>query len=212
MTMTPRLRTFALTMHVTSSVGWLGAVAAFLALSIAGLTSGNDETMRAAYLAMQLVTWTVIVPLSGASLITGVIQSLGSSWGLFRHYWVVAKLGIGVVASILLLLHTRPIQTVAAAAAERPLFASDLRQLRIQLFADALAALAALVVATTLSVYKPQGMTRHGRRTLQDRPFPLPSLTSHGGTSRWVYLPWVVGIVLLLIVVLRHLGGGMGGH
>ena len=54
--MTPRLRKFALTMHVTSSVGWLGAVAAFLALSIAGLTSGNDETMRAAYLAMQLVT------------------------------------------------------------------------------------------------------------------------------------------------------------
>jgi hypothetical protein len=29
MTMTPGLRKFALTAHVTSSVGWLGAVAAF---------------------------------------------------------------------------------------------------------------------------------------------------------------------------------------
>ncbi len=32
MTMTPGLRTFALTAHVTSSSGWLGAAAGFLAL------------------------------------------------------------------------------------------------------------------------------------------------------------------------------------
>jgi hypothetical protein len=83
-------------MHVVSSVGWLGAVAAFLALSIAGLHAQGSETMRASYLAMQMITWTVIVPLSGASLTSGVIQSLGTQWGLFRHYWVVAKLGIAV--------------------------------------------------------------------------------------------------------------------
>ena len=35
--MTPGLRKFALTTHVTSSVGWLGAVGAFLALAIAGV-------------------------------------------------------------------------------------------------------------------------------------------------------------------------------
>jgi hypothetical protein len=35
MTMNPRLRKIALTVHVTSPVGWLGAV--FLALAIAGL-------------------------------------------------------------------------------------------------------------------------------------------------------------------------------
>jgi len=34
--MTPRLRKFVLTAHVTLSVGWLGAVAGFLALAIAG--------------------------------------------------------------------------------------------------------------------------------------------------------------------------------
>ncbi len=37
--MTPGLRKFARTAHVTSSVGWLGAVAGFLALAAAGLTS-----------------------------------------------------------------------------------------------------------------------------------------------------------------------------
>lgn len=68
MTMTPRLRKFALTAHVTSSVGWLGAVAGFLALAVAGLTSQDAQMVGAAYLTMELTTWFVIVPLSLASL------------------------------------------------------------------------------------------------------------------------------------------------
>jgi hypothetical protein len=75
----PRLRKFALTAHVTSSVGWLGAVAGFLALAVAGLTSQNAQMARAAYLAMELITWFVIVPLGLASLLTGLVQSLGTS-------------------------------------------------------------------------------------------------------------------------------------
>ena len=68
MTMTPRLRQFALTAPVTSSVGSLGAVAGFLALAVAGLTSQDAQIVRAAYLATELITWFVIVPLSLASL------------------------------------------------------------------------------------------------------------------------------------------------
>jgi NADH:ubiquinone oxidoreductase subunit 5 (subunit L)/multisubunit Na+/H+ antiporter MnhA subunit len=64
MTMTPGLRKFALTAHVTSSVGWLGAVAGFLALTIAALTSQDDEVVRAALLVMELIGWFALVPLS----------------------------------------------------------------------------------------------------------------------------------------------------
>ncbi len=87
MTMAPRVRRFALTAHVTFSVGWLGAVARSLALAVAGLTSQDAQTVRAAYLALELTGWFVLVPLAGASLLTGIIQSLGTKWGLFRHYW-----------------------------------------------------------------------------------------------------------------------------
>jgi hypothetical protein len=52
MAMTSGLRKFALTTHVTSSVGWLGAVGAFLALAIAGVGSENAQIVRSAYLAM----------------------------------------------------------------------------------------------------------------------------------------------------------------
>ncbi len=84
--MTPALRKLNLTAHVTSSVGWLGAVASFLVLSIAGLTSENADSVRGAYVAMNLIGQFMIVPLSLAALATGLIQSLGTHWGLFRHY------------------------------------------------------------------------------------------------------------------------------
>src|SRR5438552_2573520 len=167
MTMTPGLRKVALTTHVTSSVGWLGAVGAFLALAIAGIGSQDAQIVRAAYLAMHLITWFVIVPLSLAALFTGIVQSLGTSWGLFEHYWVVTKLLLTVLATIILLVHTQPIDHVAAMATQTTFVAGDLRQLRLQLVGDACAALFVLLVTTALSVYKPWGMTSYGVRKQQ---------------------------------------------
>ncbi len=118
MTMTPGLRKVALTAHVTSSVGWLGAVAGFLALAVAGLTSQDPERVRAAYLAMELTGWCVIVPLSFASPLTGLVQSLGTSWGLFRHYWVLIKFLITIPATLLLLVHMQPVGHLARVVAE----------------------------------------------------------------------------------------------
>jgi hypothetical protein len=157
------LRKGALTLHVTSSVGWMGAVACFLALAIAGLTGREDHAVRAAYVAMKLTTWAVIVPLGLASLVTGLIESLATPWGLFRHYWVVAKLVLTLLATVVLLVHTQPIGLLAHAAAHATLGA-DLRSIRIQLLVDAAAALFVLLVATVLAIYKPRGVTRYGWR------------------------------------------------
>jgi len=164
MTMSSRVRKLALTAHVTASVGWLGAVVGFLALAIAGLTSEQCQTAGAAYLAMKLIIRFVIVPLSLASLVTGLVSSLGTAWGLFRHYWVLAKLLLTILATSLLALHTQPVGRVARLATERMLSSTDLRQVRIQIVADAGAALLVLLVNTTLGVYKPRGMTRYGWR------------------------------------------------
>jgi uncharacterized membrane protein len=162
--MTPGLRKLALTLHVIASVGWLGAVAGFLALAIAGLDGEDPQRVRAAYLAMEMLGWYVIVPASLASLLTGLVQSLGTSWGLFRHFWVLAKLALTVLATLVLLLHMQPISFMADAAAQRALATDDLRGVRVQLVADAGAAMLVLIVATVLSVFKPRGMTRYGWR------------------------------------------------
>jgi len=169
MTMSTSVRKLALTAHVTSSVGWLGAVAGFLVLAIAGLTSADAQLVRASYMAMEVTGWFVIVPLCFATLPTGLIVSLGTEWGLFRHWWVVAKLAITLVATLLLLVHMQPVGHLAAAVAETTLKNGELAGLRFQLVADAGAAVVALLAATVLSVYKPRGLTAYGRRVAAGR-------------------------------------------
>ena len=164
MQMTPGVRKLALTAHVASSVGWLGSVAAFLGLALTGLTSKDVNRVKSAYIGMELTGWYVIVPLSFLSLITGLIQSLGTTWGLFRHYWVIAKLVINVLATTLLLVHMQPIAKMATLAAQPTWSPADHRQIQVQLVADAGLAAAALLVATILSIYKPRGLTPYGWR------------------------------------------------
>jgi len=81
MIMTPRLRKAALTAHVTVSVGWLGAVAAYLALAVAGLTTPDSEMAESAYRAMEVIGLGIVVPCSLAALLSGLLQSLGTEWG-----------------------------------------------------------------------------------------------------------------------------------
>ena len=164
MIMTPGHRKVALTAHVTSSVGWFGAVSAFLALAIAGMVSQDRELVRAAYLVMGLTTWFVIVPLALVSLLTGVISSLGTRWGLFRYYWVLMKLVLTILATLALLDHTRPIDLLAGTAAKTAVLGADLHGAQFQMVVASSLALVVLLVLTVLSVYKPRGMTPYGQR------------------------------------------------
>ena len=203
--MPTRLRHLALTAHVVASVGWLGAVITFLALALVGLAATDPEKARACYVAMDVVTSTVILPLAVASILTGLLQSLCTRWGLFRHYWVVAKLVIALISTALLVLHMRPITIAAQAAATHQLFAPAMDRVRDQLVLDAALAIVALLAATVLSIYKPVGMTAYGRR-VEGRNGAL------GAGSLGFYI--LVGIVLLLAAAVGvHLaGGGLHAH
>jgi hypothetical protein len=173
MTLGPGLRKFALTAHVACSVGWLGAVAGFLALAVAGLSSRDPQTVAAAYPAMELITVCVIVPLSLASLLTGIIQSLGTPWGLFRHYWVLIKLLLTSVATVVLLLQLGPLGYLgnAARGASSPI--ADLRVLGTSMAIHGAGGLLVLLMTTILSVYKPRGLTRYGQRKQHEQRKPL---------------------------------------
>ena len=162
MILTPGVRKLALTAHVAFSVGWLGAVAAFLALALVGLTTSDAETVRGAYLVMEPAAWFILVPLAFASLLTGLVQSLGTAWGLFRHYWVVFKLVINVIATIVLLVYMETFRLMAGVAADPRADLEAVRSVSPALHAGA--ALVLLLVATILAVYKPRGLTPYGRR------------------------------------------------
>jgi hypothetical protein len=154
-----------LTLHVMVSVGWLGGVAGAFALAIAGMTSQDVQLVRAAYLALELLSVYVLVPLSVASLVTGIVQSLGTTWGLFRHYWVLAKLLINLTATLVLVLETRAVGDLAAMAALPTLNGANLAMLQTpDMVTHTAGGLGLLLLATVLAVYKPRGMTPYGLR------------------------------------------------
>ena len=186
------MRKLLLTLHVAFSVGWLGAVTGFLALAMIALRGSDERVTTAIYLSLLPLTWFVIVPLSIASLLSGITQSLITPWGLLRHYWVIGKLLLNVGATLLLFVHTQPIELVANAAAEGTL-AADMAGVRRQLVFDAGAAILALATATALSVYKPIGLT-------SNRP------------PRWVYASSLIVVLCLSLVIASHLSGGGFSH
>ncbi|WP_211339627.1 hypothetical protein [Hymenobacter perfusus] len=207
MTLAPPFRKLMLTAHITFSVGWLGAVAVFLALAVTGLTSHDPPLVRAAYLAMGLSGWFVIVPSSFAALLTGVVQALGTPWGLFKHYWVLVKLLLTVAATVLLLVHMQPISYLAEVAAKADLSSTELRGMRLRLIADAVAALVVLLAATTISVYKPWGRIGNW---LERRNAPAQGAATPTSWGQYVLLG-LLGLVVLFILM-HLLGGGMGHH
>jgi DMSO/TMAO reductase YedYZ heme-binding membrane subunit len=164
----PRARKTGLTVHVVASVGWTGAVMCFLALSVVSLASQDPETVRSVFIAMESIGWLVLVPLSFASLVSGLVQALGTRWGLFRHYWVLIKLLANLFATVVLILYMQTLEHFAGIAQAQPV-AVDFDVLRSPSPAlHAGAALILLLVAVVLSIFKPRGLTKYGQRRLRD--------------------------------------------
>ncbi len=158
-----RLRKPVLSVHIALSVGWIGAIFAYLALDVAAATSQDPTTLRAAYVGMGLVAGTAIVPLAVAALLTGLLVSLGTKWGLIRHWWVVVSLLLTVFATLVLLAEVPTINALASAAANPSTSSDQLRALGVTLPHSVGGGLVLLVVLG-LNVYKPQGLTPYGWR------------------------------------------------
>lgn len=216
--MTPRLRKLVLTTHIVSTVGWLGATAAFLALAIAAVTSRDDRLISSAYIAMNLVGWRIIIPLAIASLLTGLVQSLGSAWGLFRHYWVLLKFLLTVIGTALLLMHMSLASRLASIAGESGFALSHVHGQSFHIMGDAAAAILLLIVNTSLSVFKPRGLTPYGRRIRHQEEISAAKVVEarreEAIAPQWVKVFVAAGLatVLLFGLVFGHLSGGVGHH
>jgi hypothetical protein len=216
--MTPALRRFTFTTHITSSVGWVGAVLAFLALAVIGFTSDDPVKVRGAYLLMAPAAWFVLVPLAHASLLSGIVLSLGTTWGLFRYNWVVLKLGITVFATVILLIYMGTFRQMAGVAADPVVDLAAVRN--ASPIVHAILALVLLVAATVLGVYKPFGMTAYGERRFEEQRrsalIPTSAGTARaldtGSTPAWIYVVGAIALALALLVVILHLTGASPSH
>ena len=159
--MSPRLRKAALATHLTVTVGWIGAVIAYLALGVAASTSRDDQTMRGAWIGMEVIGWYVIVPLALGSLATGLVMALGTRWGLLRHHWVLISFGLTVFAAGVLVAHMPTVSSQADTA--RRANTAQLESLGGDLLHPGIG-LIVLVFMLLLNIYKPRGTTKYGQR------------------------------------------------
>lgn len=199
-TMNQKVSKAMLTTHITFSVGWIGTVAAFLALSIVGLVS-SDAIVRSCYIAMEIVAWFIIIPFCFASLVTGLVQALGTHWGLFKHWWVFVKLILTVIATLILILHMQPISYLADVATQNVISYDELRGLRVRIVADAAAAILVLTAITTVSVYKPWGRIQFG--------LSLPTFRATTKKPMGKYLVIGFAIAFIIFILLHLMKGGM---
>ncbi|GAA1893690.1 DUF2269 domain-containing protein [Streptantibioticus ferralitis] len=163
MNLTRRTRRAVLVLHVTVSVGWLGLTAALLALGITGAVSRDPRTVEAAYRGMRIFGDWLVIPVSLVSLLSGLLLSLGTHWGLARHRWVYTKFWLTLAATAASIFALRTIigQAADAVAAEAPVPAGG----RDLVVAPSVA-LSLYVFITAISVLKPWGRTRRGAEAL----------------------------------------------
>jgi len=153
----PRARLALLTVHIIFSVGLLGDSAGFLAVAIRTRMTDDPRTVIELVNVLNMFSLVFGIPLSFASLITGVALGLGTRWGVFRYPWVTAKL--------LLIVSVMCAGTFFIGPAESALrdgiddWAGN--QLIVAGFYDVLA----LTLATTLGVFKPGGPFRRSVRS-----------------------------------------------
>jgi len=217
-----RLRKFALTAHISLAVGWVGAAAAYLVLVVAAMTIQGSQTLVAAWIGMELIGWYLIVPLALASLLSGLIMSLGTPWGLFRHYWTLISLLLTIIATTVLLQHMQTVSFFARMAADSG--SADIDGLRGALRGELLhsgVGLVVLLAIEALNVYKPKGMTAFGRRRASEAGLVFRSTdvgrsesgpASATGAPRWVRVVGFHAVGLATLFVIMHLVGRGGLH
>ncbi len=175
----PSLYKVLLTAHIIVSVGWLGATFAKLVLGLAAVTSDAPDKTAALYVAMD--TLNIAFPaLAIGTLISGVLLSLGTKWGLLQHYWVATKLAltVGVIATAVQLVGRIP--RPSGRAMEDGTLVDIATAPATLLLALSVAHVLMLGIATVVSVYKPWGKTWFGRRKAV-RPGVDHAILSAGG-------------------------------
>jgi Predicted integral membrane protein (DUF2269) len=148
--LSPRARRAVLTTHIVASVGLLGDVAALLATAIRAATTDDPELAHSAYELMSMFSFVFGIPLSFASLFTGLALGLGGKWGVLRHGWVTAKLL--VIVSVIL------VGAFVIGPSEAAMTDGDGGRETVLIVAAAYDVLV-LSVATVLSVYRPRFRT-----------------------------------------------------
>lgn len=153
-------RRATLVVHVAASAGWLGLTLGLVALAAAAITTDSAPTIEASVRSMKVFTDWLVLPLAFLTLLSGVLLSLGTPWGLAQHRWVYTKFWLTLVTVTASTFALRPgVNDAAATVSAGEQLASS-----TDLIAGPIVSMSAYLFMMVISVLKPWGLTRRGRR------------------------------------------------
>jgi len=155
-------RRMVLLVHLTGSLGGVGADVVLGVLAVTGFVSDDPARVAACYTALHVFAVPVLVSLGLVSLGSGLVLGLASRWGVVRTRWVLVKLVITLVlvALVPVLLQPRLAEVARQARQIDPGLAERLGRIPLDLLFPAFVSGTALLVASVLAVWKPWGPTR----------------------------------------------------
>ena len=140
--LTQRVRLLVVTIHVITSVGMFGVTVALVTFQVA---VGQLQASSKPNQILDLVSVRVLTPMAVTALGTGVVLAVGSPWGLLRWRWIIAKLQISAMLSVVGLANLVGLLDPVTVLVAR------------------VCALVALVVMVAVSMAKPWGRARPQR-------------------------------------------------
>ncbi|MFE9018614.1 DUF2269 domain-containing protein [Streptomyces sp. NPDC007808] len=149
-----------LVVHVVASASWLGLTLGLLALGVTAATTGTAVSVEGSVRGMKLFADWLLLPVASVTLVSGLVLALGTQWGLARHRWVHVKFWMTLAATTATVLALRPGVDAAVGAVAAGGALPDAGDV---LFGPVVS-LCAYVFMTVISVLKPWGPTRRGRR------------------------------------------------
>jgi len=148
-------------LHVGIGVGWLGLSLGMLTLSLTGLLTSSAAVRHAAYEIFHIFDLAIVIPSVVLTIVTGLVLSLGTPWGLIKYRWVLAKFMISLSIPATAVIQSKWVRELAARTVDP---AAEPGTLGVLLTVVVGCYSVLLWTATALSILKPWGRTRWGHR------------------------------------------------
>ncbi len=145
--------------HLITASLWLSSVIALALLPIISSPTATGDEIYMYNLTYHFIDMFILTPAALVTLITGLIYSLFTTWGFFRHGWIVYKWIVSLLIIITGTFYFGPMVTELLEIADTKRIAALQDQYYMQghtvgLYA-AIVNTSLLVVAVIVSVYKP---------------------------------------------------------
>ncbi|NGQ95885.1 hypothetical protein G3578_12035 [Brevibacillus sp. SYP-B805] len=162
-------RRWLLALHLLFAAIMFGVAIVFLILSITAANTNDEGVLKACYTSMHLLAKTSVRASTIGTLVTGILLSVLTQWGLFKYYWIIVKEGLTILSIILgpigMYFWTLKAVTLTTAeglgALQDPAFTVN----SAQLWTGIILQILSLAMMFVISVFKPWGSRKQKNRS-----------------------------------------------